>query len=108
MVVAGGVEKKQSDGTRQRGEPHLLMVGHPGTGKTQLMKFVSKVDPRCVWVTGGTTTTAGLTCTAVNEGGEFHLEAGALVLADGGICCIDQVNMRYLSWLEYFSQHLIF
>ena len=108
MVVAGGVEKKQSDGTRQRGEPHLLMVGHPGTGKTQLMKFVSKVDPRCVWVTGGTTTTAGLTCTAVNEGGEFHLEAGALVLADGGICCIDQVNMRYLSRLEYFSQHLIF
>ena len=60
MVLAGGAEKKKSDGTRQRGEPHLLLAGHPGTGKSQLLKFVSKLNPRSVWVTGTTATTAGL------------------------------------------------
>ena len=77
-----------------RSNPHILIVGDPGLGKSQMLSAVAAVAPRSVFVGANTSTAAGLTATLHQEGGPggYALEAGALVLADQGCCCIDEFD----------------
>ncbi len=94
LQMLGGVMKKRDKGDVTRGDIHILLVGDPGSGKSQLLKRVSVVAPKSRYVSGKGATGAGLTASVVKD--EFlkgwALEAGALVLTNKGICCIDELD----------------
>jgi replicative DNA helicase Mcm len=93
LQMFGGVPKVLKDGTHIRGEIHILLVGDPSTAKSQMMKLVSTMVPRGKYVSGRGVTYAGLTATVVRDEeflGGWVLEAGAIVLANRSMCCIDE------------------
>ena len=91
-LLFGGVSKSLPDIT-VRGEMNALLIGDPGTAKSQLLQYVAKIAPRGLYTSGRGTTAAGLTAAVLREkGGSMSLEAGALVLADKGIACIDEMD----------------
>ncbi len=91
-LLFGGVPKTLPDITI-RGELNVLLIGDPGTAKSQLLQYVARIAPRGLYTSGRGTTAAGLTAAVIREkGGGMSLEAGALVLADKGIACIDEID----------------
>ncbi|MEM2104558.1 MAG: minichromosome maintenance protein MCM [Candidatus Bathyarchaeia archaeon] len=91
-LLFGGVPKSLPD-IIVRGELNVLLIGDPGTAKSQLLQYVARIAPRGLYTSGRGTTAAGLTAAVIREkGGGMSLEAGALVLADKGIACIDEID----------------
>ncbi|XP_033625243.1 zygotic DNA replication licensing factor mcm6-B-like [Asterias rubens] len=94
LMLFGGVPKTTMEGTSLRGDINLCIVGDPSTAKSQFLKAVEEFSPRAVYTSGKASTAAGLTAAVVKdeESHEFVIEAGALMLADNGVCCIDEFD----------------
>ncbi len=94
LQMLGGIQKKRPDGVTTRGDMHILLIGDPGSGKSQLLRRITKVAPKARFVSGKGSSAAGLTASVVKD--EFlrgyALEAGALVLANKGFACIDELD----------------
>lgn len=93
-LLFGGARKKLPDGLLRRGDINILMLGDPGTAKSQLLKFVEKVSPIGVYTSGKGSSAAGLTASVMRDPStrNFVMEGGAMVLADGGVVCIDEFD----------------
>ena len=94
LQLFGGVKKIRSDGTHSRGDMHILLVGDPGVAKSVTLKFIAAIAPKGRYVAGKSATGAGITATVVRD--EFlrgwSLEAGAMVLSNKGVICIDELE----------------
>lgn len=94
LQLFGGVQKEMSDGSKSRGDIHILLIGDPGVAKSVTLQFMSNISPKGRYVVGKSASGAGLTATVVRD--EFlkgwSLEAGAMVLANKGLVCIDELE----------------
>ncbi|WP_411965119.1 minichromosome maintenance protein MCM [Haloferax sp. YSMS24] len=96
LQLFSGVTKHLPDGSRIRGDLHMLLIGDPGTGKSAMLQYIRNIAPRSVYTSGKGSSSAGLTAAAVRDdfgdGQQWTLEAGALVLADKGIAAVDELD----------------
>ncbi|KAI1202176.1 MCM2/3/5 family-domain-containing protein [Nemania serpens] len=94
LQLMSGVHKTTAEGMALRGDINICIVGDPSTSKSQFLKYVCSFAPRAVYTSGKASSAAGLTAAVIKdeETGEFTIEAGALMLADNGICAIDEFD----------------
>src|SRR5687768_3534445 len=93
LLIVGSVTKRLEDGSTRRGDINVLLVGDPGTAKSEMLKFAAKIAPRGLYTSGRGSTAAGLTAAVIRDkSGIMMLEAGAVVLGDQGLVCIDEFD----------------
>uniref|UniRef100_A0A6N2LC87 Probable DNA helicase MCM8 n=1 Tax=Salix viminalis TaxID=40686 RepID=A0A6N2LC87_SALVM len=114
LALFGGVRKHSMDPNKVpvRGDIHVIIVGDPGLGKSQLLQAAAAVCPRGIYVCGNATTNAGLTVAVVKDAktSDYSFEAGAMVLADSGLCCIDEfdkMSAEHQALLEAMEQQCV-
>ncbi|CAJ1328176.1 unnamed protein product [Effrenium voratum] len=96
LMLVGGSKKSTMEGIQLRGDINVCLLGDPATGKSEMLRWVSKFLPRAVFTSGKSSTAAGLTASVVKDAdldNERLIEPGALMLADNGVCCIDEFEL---------------
>ncbi|XP_055373570.1 DNA helicase MCM9-like [Condylostylus longicornis] len=95
LALSSGFHAKRKKINEKRDQSHILLVGDSGSGKSKMLNAICQITPGAIHTNGLGCSVAGLTAAAFKDGNDWNLQAGALVLADGGLCCIDQFNLMH-------------